>query len=174
MPSNVEIKARIPDSEFAALRERAAALAARPAEVLRQTDTFFATEKGRLKLREFHNGGGELIYYERPDQSGPKHSSYTRSDCPEPASMREALGRALGVRGVVEKRREVLLAGQTRIYLDEVSGLGSFLELEVVLANGQSVESGERIACDLLKRLGVPAEALESAAYIDLLEEGGV
>ena len=172
MPSNVEIKARIPRVEFAALREGTAALASSPADTLHQTDTFFTTEKGRLKLREFRDGTGELIYYERPNQPGPKHSSYTRSDCPEPASMREALARALGVRGVVEKRREVFMAGQTRIHLDEVRGLGSFLELEVVLTPGQSVHAGELIARDLMERLGVPAESLESAAYIDLLEEG--
>lgn len=172
MPSNVEIKARIPEAELAALRAKAAEVASGAAKTLLQTDTFFATEKGRLKLREFRDGTGELIYYERPDQPGPKHSSYTRSDCPEPASMREALDRALGVRGVVEKRREVFMAGQTRIHLDEVRGLGSFLELEVVLTSGQSVEAGERIARDLLERLGIPAEALESAAYIDLLEAG--
>jgi len=85
--------------------------------------------------------------------------------------MREALLRALGVRGVVEKRREVFMAGQTRIHLDEVRGLGSFLELEVVLTPGQSVEAGELIARDLMEQLGVSAESLESAAYIDLLEE---
>jgi hypothetical protein len=61
----------------------------------------------------------------------------------------------LGVVGVVRKTRTLYLVGQTRVHLDEVEGLGPFLELEVVLAPGQSAADGERIARDLMGRLGV-------------------
>jgi len=42
-----------------------------------------------------------------------------------------ALGLALGIKGVVRKRRVVYMIGQTRVHLDQVEGLGYFMELEV-------------------------------------------
>ena len=137
---------------------------------LEQTDTFFRTPRGRLKLREFADGSAELIGYERPDQSGPKHSVYAKTPIPGADSFREAMGLALDVRGTVRKRREVLLVGQTRIHLDEVDELGHFVELEVVLEEGQDTAHGERIAQELLDALAIPQSDLLSCAYIDLID----
>jgi len=128
--------------------------------------------RGRLKLREFADGTGELIFYERPDQPGPKLSQYDRSPCPDALAVLRALSAALGVRGVVKKRRHVVLVGNTRIHLDEVEGLGSFVELEVVLRDSDSVSAGERTVADLLRALGIPVSSLISGAYLDLLEQG--
>ena len=60
---------------------------------------------------------------------------------------------------------------RSRVHLDEVRGLGSFLEIEVVLGDGDTAAEGERIARELLAALGVPESALVAHAYIDLLEE---
>ena len=170
MPRNTEIKARV--SDLQALRARVASLVTGDApQVLHQTDTFFVVAQGRLKLRQFDDGSGELIFYRREDRPGPKQSFYVRSPCHDPKTLREALGGALGIRGVVEKRREVFLLGPTRIHLDEVRGLGSFLELEVVLEEGQPHAEGERIARELLHQLGIREPSLVSGAYIDLIEK---
>ena len=88
---------------------------------------------------------------------------------PEPESLREALTRACGLLGRVRKERILILAGATRIHLDRVEGLGDFLELEVVLADGQTEAEGTAIAQDLLARLGVQPEQLLRGAYLDLL-----
>jgi adenylate cyclase class IV len=168
---NVEIKARVDD--VAALRARVASRTSAPPATLQQTDTFFVVRAGRLKLRDFGDGSGELIFYERPDRLGPKQSSYSRVGCAEPAALTALLGAALGVRGVVEKRREVFLLGRTRIHLDEVRGLGRFMEIEVVLEDGESAADGERVAQALLAELEIPAAALLAPAYIDLLEATG-
>jgi adenylate cyclase class IV len=166
---NVEIKARVSDP--AALRARAAALAAAARGVEgNQRDTFFLVARGRLKLRRFEDGTGELIFYERADTTGPKTSAYSIAPCPDAAALEAVLARALGVRGVVAKRRELFMVGRTRVHLDEVHGLGHFLELEVVLRDGEPAADGEREAHDLLAKLGVPAAALVAPAYIDLLE----
>jgi len=170
---NVEIKARVADP--AALRARVAALAAVTGggpvpTIIGQRDTFFSVARGRLKLRRFDDGAGELIFYERDDTRGPKTSAYSIASCPDAAAMEAVLDRALGVRGIVEKRRELFMAGRTRIHLDNVRGLGHFLELEVVLADGESAADGEREAADLLDKLGVDGAALVAPAYIDLLE----
>jgi adenylate cyclase class IV len=168
---NIEIKARIADP--LALRRRVETLPSHGARALDQTDTFFRVARGRLKLREFGDGTGELIYYERPDQAQAKLSLYERIPCSAPAALRHALSAALGVRGVVRKHRDVFLLGSTRIHLDNVEELGSFLELEVVLADGDSIESGTAIAADLLRVLEIPEPSLVSGAYIDLIEQGG-
>jgi adenylate cyclase class IV len=167
MPRNIEIKARIDKVE--ALLVRAQALADGPPQTIAQDDTFFACAQGRLKLRDFGDGRGELIHYRRADAVGPKVSDYVRVPSADPAALREALSRALGVIGRVRKTRLLLLAGQTRIHLDRVEGLGDFLELEVVLREGQTEPDGVAIAEALLARLGVsPAQRL-AGAYLDLL-----
>ena len=174
MARNVEIKARLSAELSAAIAERARARASGHPERLHQTDTFYRVITGRLKLREFGDGTAELIAYERPDLEGPKLSSYVRHPVTDPRSLHLALARTLGIRGVVEKRRQVFHWDQTRIHLDEVTSLGSFLELEVVLREDQSIEAGRQIAVDIMDALGVGSECLVDRAYIDLLERESV
>ncbi len=167
MTRNIEIKARIASIE--ALMPRALALAQRDAELIQQDDTFFRVPHGRLKLREFVDGSAELIHYQRADTAAPKLSDYRRVPAPHAAALREALERALGVLGRVRKQRWLLLAGQTRIHLDRVEGLGDFMELEVVLRNDQSDADGVRIADQLMHELGLAHTERIAGAYLDLL-----
>lgn len=169
MATNIEIKARVAD--FAALRARAASLSDRPVVVISQEDTFFNTPKGRLKLRVQEPDRGMLIYYDRPDQDGPKRSDYHLAKTLDPTSLKVTLSLALGVRGVVRKTRYLYMSGQTRIHLDEVEGLGYFMELEVVMQEDQSDAEGQAIAEDLMRRLQIPQEALLEGAYMDLIEQ---
>ncbi|KAF7641418.1 hypothetical protein LDENG_00281930, partial [Lucifuga dentata] len=128
MPSNVEIKARVNDPiRFA---EKATELSQSEGTIIRQHDTFFNCNKGRLKLRDFMNATGQLIFYQRPDTDGPKLSTYSISPTSDPPSLRTVLSDALGVKGEVKKDRQLFLIGQTRVHLDEVEGLGHYMELE--------------------------------------------
>lgn len=145
-------------------------LNARDTRELQQTDTFFHTPRGRLKLREFGDGTAELISYHRADQSGPRLSEYERVACDNPKALFRMLANSPGVRGVVRKKREVALIDRTRVHLDEVEGLGPFVEIEVVLADAETVSAGERIAEELLRELGISRSSLVSTAYIDLME----
>jgi predicted adenylyl cyclase CyaB len=169
MPTNVEIKAVIRD--VARLKARAEALAGTPGEEIPQEDTFFRVPHGRLKLRELSPGQGELIYYEREDARDPKPSRYLITGTREPAALRAVLAAALGLRGIVRKRRLLYRIGQTRIHLDHVEGLGSFLELEVVLAGDQDTAGGTAIAVELMEQLGIRESDLVPCAYIDLLDQ---
>ena len=54
----------------------------------------------------------------------------------------ETLAGVLKTRGVVTKRREVFLIGRTRVHLDDVKGLGTFVELEVVLGDDEPPGNG--------------------------------
>lgn len=169
MARNVEIKARLDSGGLDALRPRARALADGAEQRIEQDDTFFHCVRGRLKLRDFGDGRGELIAYQRADTEGPKLSDYVRAPTSDSAALREALARAHGVIGRVRKTRWLLMSGQTRIHLDRVDGLGDFMELEVVLRDGQSVAEGEAIAQALLARLGVCDDQRLAGAYLDLL-----
>ena len=168
MARNIEIKASVPD--LARIRAKAASLAAGPGQTIEQSDVFFVVPRGRLKVREFADGSGELLAYDRADEAGPKESDYVRVACPDARALVEALSRALPARGTVAKRRELFLAGRTRIHLDQVEDLGAFVELEVVLAEDERIENGVREAHELLRALGIPESALIAGAYIDLLE----
>jgi len=167
MPRNIEIKARLESAQH--LARRVAAFATEgPTEIL-QDDTFFCCPAGRLKLRQFANGNGELIFYRRADEAGPKESFYRLAATNEPEALRECLALAYGVAGRVRKHRTLYLVGRTRVHLDRVEGLGDFLELEVVLADDEPVESGMREANELIKKLGIEPSQLVEGAYVDLL-----
>jgi predicted adenylyl cyclase CyaB len=170
MARNVEIKARVDSIE--PFYSKAAALADEgPTEII-QDDTFFHCSSGRLKLRMFSADEGELIFYRRADQGGPKESFYVVSPTASPETLREALSLAYGRAGRVFKRRTLFLAGRTRIHLDRVEGLGDFLELEVVLDEGEAAETGKAEAGNLMEKLGIRQEQLVGGAYVDLPAAG--
>src|SRR2546426_5997410 len=172
MARNVEIKARVSNVE--AIRQKAAAVADKGPIEITQDDTFFRCESGRLKLRAFSSDEGELIFYRRADQPGPKESFYLRSPTSAPDTLRESLSLAYGQVGRVQKHRTLFLVGRTRIHLDNVKGLGHFLELEVVLNEGELAEAGIREAQSLMVRFGIESSQLVEGAYIDLLAQRGV
>lgn len=169
MPANIEIKARARD--FDAIKSRAEKISDVPVETIRQEDIFFNASRGRLKLRVLAPGHGELIHYERLDRSGPKRSDYHIARTSQPEALRRVLELAYGIRGVVRKTRYLYLVGQTRVHLDDVQGLGRFLELEVVLREDQSDEDGQAIAENLMRELGIEKSDLLEGAYMDLLEK---
>jgi predicted adenylyl cyclase CyaB len=164
----MEIKARIDNIEAIAVVAASLANAA-PVEIY-QDDTFFQCETGRLKLRAFSENQGEIIFYNRPDRAGPKECFHVRSQTTEPASLCEALSLAYGQAGRVRKNRTLYLIGRTRIHLDRVEGLGDFLELEVVLSEGESPQHGIDTAHQLMAKLRVDPSQLIEGAYVDLLK----
>jgi predicted adenylyl cyclase CyaB len=169
MARNVEIKARI--AGVAALAPLAARLADTGPTCIDQDDTFFRCANGRLKLRDQFAGGAELIFYQRADLSGPKESFYLRVPVPDPDALRQMLQLAHGQTGRVRKRRVLFLVGRTRIHLDAVEGLGEFLELEVVLRDGEAAEQGIGEAETIMAQLGVSPQQLIQGAYVDLLRQ---
>ncbi|MGA2604055.1 MAG: class IV adenylate cyclase [Verrucomicrobiia bacterium] len=169
MARNIEIKARIESVEAVLPRVKAIAESG-PTEIV-QDDTFFNCPNGRLKLRAFSETAGELIFYQRPDSAGPKESFYVISPTASPNTLREVLSLAYGQSGRVRKHRILFLMERTRIHLDRVEGLGDFIELEVVLSEGEPAEAGVNVARELLAKLGIPPEQLIEGAYVDLLRE---
>ena len=175
MGANIEVKARTRDWDRQCAEARR--LAGCDGVVIEQVDTFFNSPSGYLKLRELGPDRGELIYYERPGQLGPKLSMYSITPTHAPGLLCETLARAYGICGEVRKRRCLYLSekwdGHTRIHLDEVKGLGHFIELEVVLAPGQMPEDGERIAERFRTALDIRDDDLIDCGYVDLMTAHG-
>lgn len=122
-------------------------------------------------MRRLAQDVGELIFYDRPDFFGPKTSTYSVSHTDNPAQLRSVLADALGETARVKKVRELYFVGSTRIHLDVVEGLGEFMELEVVLSEDDTEQSGEAIALDLMEKLGIDKSDLVEGAYADLLSK---
>ena len=166
MSRNIEIKARVASTE--ALLPAVRALADHGPIEIPQDDTYFVCDAGKLKLRMFSPDRAELIFYSRPSVTGPKESFYLRTATNRPDELRELLTHAHGQVGRVRKHRTLFLHGRTRIHLDKVASLGEFLELEVVLEEGEASEVGVSEAHELLKRLGIESSQLIDGGYLDL------
>ncbi|PQO32990.1 class IV adenylate cyclase [Blastopirellula marina] len=167
MPRNIEIKARL--NRRSDVEDRIVPLADSGPIVLEQVDHFYRVPEGRLKLRQINGEHAELIFYRRQDVAGPKTSHYRRVPISHPESLGTLLTDALQLIGLVKKTRTLYLIGQTRIHLDEVEDLGSYLELEVVLDDDQSEVVGQAIALELMTKLGIAEDDLVEEAYIDHL-----
>ena len=166
---NLEVKARCADLET--VRERAERLGARSAGTFRQRDAFFTAPEARLKLRVTDEGDGQLIAYRRDDAARPRDSEYLLYATSRPAELHAVLAHALGAAGMVEKRRHLYLYRHTRIHLDEVRGLGGFVELETVLAGQPEPEARAELET-IAAALGLRPEDFVTGAYVDLRGEG--
>lgn len=163
----IEIKARARDHERprAVLRERGARFVGRD----HQVDTYFRAHEGRLKLRE---GGLEnaLIHYRRPDQAGPKHSEVTLYPADPGSTLKALLTGALGVDVVVDKQREIYFLDNVKVHLDEVRGLGTFVEIEAIDGDGSHSLEALRAQCEeLMRAFGIEEQDLLAVSYSDLL-----
>ena len=135
--------------------------------MLHQHDTFFEAPLARLKLRDFGDGRGELISYRRPDTAEARASQFFICAA-DPVALLTALSYALPTVGVVKKRRHLFLYRHTRIHLDDVAGLGTFVELETVMT-GQSDAEGHEELDTVAAALGLKGEAAVPIPYVELL-----
>jgi len=136
-----------------------------------QADVYFNVPYGRLKLRK-GNIENSLIAYQREDVSGAKQSNVHLLKT-EPGTPLEAiLTTALGVKIIVDKQRDIYFIGNVKFHVDEVQGLGSFVEVEAIDLDGNIGREKLQQQCDLYKSmLGIRDEDLLAKSYSDLLLE---
>lgn len=166
---NVEIKARCTNPAF--IRDYLLSNNAEYRGTDEQTDTYFHVPHGRLKLRE-GNIENNLIYYERSNQAGPKDSHFQLVKINDAAGLKEVLAKANGIKTVVKKKREIYYIGNVKFHIDEVPGLGSFVEIEAgnIVADLSKEQLKEQ--CDYyLKVFNIKPEYLIEVSYSDMLIE---
>ncbi|MDQ3655354.1 MAG: class IV adenylate cyclase [Chloroflexota bacterium] len=173
---NLELKVQCPPAALDAIRARVESLVCAPIQRLHQVDTYFTVERGRLKLREIRGERdpsrterAELIAYARPSDDGSRWSSYQVVPIAAHAAP-NLLGGLLMTHDQlarVNKVRHVAVVGHTRVHLDRVDGLGTFVELETVISTQSESEAAEEHRCviDLLGLAGYPSVA---GSYSDL------
>ena len=134
-----------------------------------QTDTYFNVLHGRLKLRQgiIENN---LIYYERSNQAGPKSSHFQLVAVPDADALKEILSASLGIKIIVQKKREIYFIGNVKFHIDEVPGLGSFAEIEASNKYADLPQEKLQEQCDFyMRELKIKDEDLISVSYSDLL-----
>lgn len=166
---NVEIKAKCSDASF--IRNYLLSNNAEYNGVDEQIDTYFNVQQGRLKLREgiIENN---LIYYERANQAGPKNSHFHLVKVEDAAGLKDVLTKSIGIKVIVKKRREIYYIKNVKFHVDEVPGLGSFVEIEAgnILADLTQAQLKEQ--CDFyLKEFGIKEDDLIEVSYSDMLLE---
>lgn len=110
-----------------------------------------------------------LVQYNRSDVAGPKLSQFDVLITNEPSKLDRMLRTSLGVLGEVKKDRLLFIYQQTRIHMDKVDGLGTFMEFEVCLRPEQTTEDGTEIANKLIDKFGIKDDELMTGAYMDEL-----
>ncbi len=134
-----------------------------------QTDTYFNVSSGRLKLRE-GTIENNLIYYERIDQGGPKLSDCQLTTVNNPAVLKDMLERSIGIKVIVKKKREIYFIENVKFHIDEVPGLGNFVEIEASNLN-KAVSREELLRqCNYyMRELEIAETDLVDRSYSDML-----
>lgn len=166
---NVELKARDPDRA----RSLAAceAIGAASQGVLLQQDTYFQAPHGRLKLREEEGARPHLIGYERSDLLGGRESRYRIVEIDQPEKLKAVLRSALGLKAVVTKKRWLFLWERVRIHLDQVAGLGDFIEFEALADATSGLSHQEGQVARLRLAFEIEDADLVGGSYCDLASE---
>lgn len=163
---NIEIKAQVVDLK--PYRETLQVLGAAFCGTDWQVDTYFKVPQGRLKLRE-GNIEHALIYYQRPNQKEPKPSEVILIQLTDSTQWKALLTAALSILIVVSKRREIYFLGNLKIHLDEIEGLGCFVEIEAIGDGKLSAAQLYEQCAALMNRLGIESTALCADSYSDML-----
>jgi len=161
----IEFKARCRDHECirALLKQKNARFVGHD----HQIDTYFHVPQGRLKLRE-GDIENALVFYDRPNQTGPKQSDVTLSKVPVGSDVKAVLNKALGLMTVVDKRREIYFVDNVKVHLDRVEGLGAFVEVEAIGGANEVGKLSQQCQA-FLTEFGIRQEDLLEGSYSDLL-----
>ncbi len=165
MPQNLEIKIKLNshDEIISKLKN----LNAEFITTLNQKDVYYNLENSLLKLR-IQNHNTELISYNRAENGSTRWSNYEVLEI-KGENAENFLEKIFKVEAVVEKKRDLWMFKDTRIHLDEVKGLGTFLELETLVLNGQ--EDAEKRFNFLVKELNLDFENQIRTSYRNLISE---
>ncbi|HPR01041.1 MAG TPA: class IV adenylate cyclase [Saprospiraceae bacterium] len=134
-----------------------------------QVDTYFQVPHGRLKLRQ-GTIENNLIAYHRPDVAAQKLSEVSLYQPVDPEGLKQVLQQALPVLVIVDKYRHIYFIDNVKFHIDEVTGLGHFVEIEAIDESGRHSDAELERQCQYYQnKLGILPEDLCSHSYSDML-----
>jgi adenylate cyclase, class 2 len=165
---NIELKARCSDPDH--IRKVLQGYNARHIGTDFQEDVYFNVQHGRLKLRT-GNIENNLIYYQRPDTASVKQSDFQLVEVSDHEGLKQVLSKSLGVFKVIRKKREIYFIDNVKFHIDEVQGLGSFVEIEAGNLTADKTVEELQVQCNFYKeKLGIQEKDLIDQSYSDLLK----
>lgn len=180
-----ELKAPLSGLEPETVQARAEALGFCPLRTLRETDTYYqgvdrdfqqTDEALRLRRCRLLPDGPEenLLTYKGPklDAVSSARMEYETAvaDSEAARSILEALGHSPAF--TVDKVRQEYRLEDITLCLDEVTGLGSFLELETLAPDETARAAAVDRLLEMLDRLGIARMRLTQRSYLELLATG--
>jgi len=172
MKANIfEIKCRIsdPKQKHALLMEQGADYRGKD----HQIDTYFKVDIGRLKLRE-----GEientLIRYHREEVKAIKQSKVIFQPLAQESvhGLKDILSDAYGQWKIVNKQRQIYFIDNVKFHIDEVEGLGAFMEIEAIDEDGNRSSAVLESQCtQFVTLLGLDTTQLIDKSYSDMVPE---
>jgi adenylate cyclase class 2 len=180
-----EVELKVP-ADHEAVRERLAALDAERVGAVEQVDTYydaphrsFADTDEALRVRAEHPEDGEPVH--ELTYKGPKveEASKTREEHESTVGDPDAVDAALRAMGfepaaTVEKHRERYAVGDVTVTLDDVEGVGTYVEVERA-ATEAAIDAAREDAVAVLRDLGLDPDEQVRTSYLGLAlgdEEG--
>jgi len=163
MPRNLEIKIKV--TSLKELKNKLKQKRIGLKKILIQKDVYYSVDTGLLKLR-IENGEKSLIYYKRDEKSAKRWSDYHVIKFAE-GDIEKFFKNILSTEITVSKVRELYLYKNTRIHLDKVKGLGSFIELETLVID--DLRNAENRFNEMVEILDLDTKSQIRASYRDLL-----
>ena len=169
MSSNIEFKAKLNNRNLA--ENIIAKYSQASPEILKQQDIFYNFKPGRLKMRTVNSSESELIFYIRHNITGIKISKFNRIKLKNPRLVNSVLSKLMGKIGEVKKIRTLYLKENIRFHLDEVIGLGNFIEVEYILPKNERRELAEKKVDDIIKILKIKKKDFIDVSYMDMINK---
>jgi adenylate cyclase, class 2 len=134
MPLNLELKVKL--SSHKEVKNLLKKIEADSIKTLNQKDIYYKIKNGLLKLR-IENGQQSIIKYLRNEKGKDRFSDFEVLHF-STGDAEKFFKELFKIETTVEKKRKLYMYDNTRIHLDEVQGLGSYLELETLVINGKA------------------------------------
>ena len=163
MPLNLEIKIHMDsnDSPLKVLNN----LHAEFVRDINQTDIYYSMPDSLLKLR-VEDEGECLIKYNRDEENPDRFSDYEVIYL-KSSGTEKFFNSIFTLEAVVRKKRSLYLYNNTRIHLDTVQGLGTFMEFETLVING--MDDARKRFKFLIKKFEIDITKQIKCSYRDLI-----
>jgi predicted adenylyl cyclase CyaB len=164
----IEFKA--PVVNLISLDEQVRALGADFMHARREQDLCFDFPDGVLVLRQPEGASADLLTYHRHSRGELQFVDVEVAEVRQPREVGAMLRGRFGVRVELEKTRRTFQWRRTQIQLDQVFGLGMFVELQTLAISNDDATAESELR-EVLGALGIDPHTSEVRSYADMLVE---